>query len=213
MVNCACCFWILLFPLPPLSLFPPLTTCVFFYVLGPVLHTVCIFSFNLSNAYCNVALNNLVLQKRKWLYQGDALGCILIKNNFKTSVASQEMWVWVAHTTCPTQNCRGLLILVFGNQGWEKNHLYVLPWMLYGKEAWLSLLPPRAESLLTLHWPNQAPWSWHPLKRLSRNMQPCYVLRIRDPEIRVTSILFTTRRHRDVRLTSLTVIQLKTDST
>lgn len=183
--------------------------CVFLYMPGPILHYIlCVFWLNLPKTGCKVVFNNFVLQKRKWMCQPECIKLGLDNKQLHNLSGFTEMHVCARVCELLVSQCfcsfwyLGILA--------DRSIIFMCFHECYrsGKGTWLSLLPPRDDILLAFHWSNQGAF-----QGLNWDMQSYYAQRIRDPEICETPILFTTLRRRDVRLTHLTVMQLKTDST
>lgn len=135
--------------------------------------TYFVFSLSLSKTCCKVALNNWVLQKRKWMCQPDCIKLCLDDTQL------QNHGGFTGKCVC----CSSHML-------WTESQWFCSPWYLgiwadrasssmcfreryhSGEGTWLSLLPPRGDILFTLHWSSQISWSWCPSKGWAESWNP-----------------------------------------
>ena len=114
-----CCLpgtWLIVHAALDYSLFPTLESCAYLFMCQVLYYILYVFSLNLSKTYCKVALDNLVLQKRKRneCVSQTAFHCILVTHDFRTSEASRKVCVLLTPHTL--ERITGVvLILVLGN--------------------------------------------------------------------------------------------------
>lgn len=177
--------------------------------------TYFVFSLSLSKTCCKVALNSWVLQKRKWMCQPDCIKLCLDDTQRQNHGGFTGKCVCCSYHVLRTESqwfCSPWYLGIWADRA--SSSMCFRERYHSGEGTWLSLLPPRGDihsAHIVLVTSNLTVMV--PLQGLSWDAKSYYVQRSRDPEICGTSILFTTLRHRGVRLTSLTVMQLETDGT